>query len=136
LPPQFERLAARVLREGCRYESDEVALKDACAAASSPGWRGRGTSRRMPRQRSTSRIRALVAGDALLEGLKECRLRCWVVLWDEYRKLHDLLVKLAGSDELLRRLCGIPGVGLVTAVRRSTIRDGSPSRRPSAHISA
>ena len=38
------------------------------------------------------------------------------MLWDEYRKLHTLLVRLAGSDELLRRLCGIPGVGPVTAV--------------------
>jgi transposase len=38
------------------------------------------------------------------------------VLWDEYRKLHALLVQLAGRDELLRRLCSIPGVGPVTAV--------------------
>jgi len=69
-------------------------------------------------QRSTfpSRIRALVAGDALLEGSTECMLRCWTVLWDEYRKLHALLVQIAGRDELLRRLCGIPGVGPVTAV--------------------
>jgi transposase len=37
-------------------------------------------------------------------------------LWDDYRKLHARLVNLAGRDELLRRLCSIPGVGPVTAV--------------------
>lgn len=72
--------------------------------------------KRVQRASFPSRIRALVAGDPLLEGSAECMLRCWTVLWDEYRKLHALLVKLAGSDELLRRLCGIPGVGPVTAV--------------------
>ena len=67
-------------------------------------------------QRSTFPSRIRVAGDKLLEGSTECMLRCWIALWDEYRKLHGLLVQLAGRDELLKRLCGIPGVGPVTAV--------------------
>ncbi|MGE3872963.1 MAG: IS110 family transposase [Parvibaculaceae bacterium] len=74
------------------------------------------TGKRVQRSRFPARVRALIAGDALLEGSTECMLRCWAVLWDEYRKLHALLVRLAGGDELLRRLCGIPGVGPVTAV--------------------
>lgn len=67
-------------------------------------------------QRLSSPVGALIAHDRLLEGSTECMPRYWTVLWDEYRKLHALLVRLAGSDELLRRLCGIPGVGPVTAV--------------------
>jgi transposase len=72
--------------------------------------------KRVQRASFPSPIRALVAGDPLLESSTECMLRCWIVLSDEYRKLHALLLKLTGSDELLRRLCGIPGVGPVTAV--------------------
>ena len=45
---------AGVFRPGCVHGAGEVALKDACAAASCPGWRGRATRRRKPRRRSTS----------------------------------------------------------------------------------
>ena len=48
--------------------------------------------KRVQRSNFPSRIRALVAGDPLLEGSTDCMLRCWIVLWDEYRKLHALLV--------------------------------------------
>ena len=34
LPPQLQRLVAGVRRQGCFHEGGEVALKDACAAAS------------------------------------------------------------------------------------------------------
>jgi hypothetical protein len=44
LPPYFQRLAAGVPRQRCVYEGGEVALKDARAAASCPGWRGWGAS--------------------------------------------------------------------------------------------
>jgi transposase len=48
--------------------------------------------KRVQRGRFPSRIRALVADDPLLEGSTDCMLRCWTVLWDEYRKLHAVLV--------------------------------------------
>jgi transposase len=69
-------------------------------------------------QRATfqSRIRALVCDDPLLSGATDCMLRCWSALWDEYRKLHKLLVQIVGRDELCRRWCEIPGVGPVTAM--------------------
>ena len=70
-------------------------------------------------QRATfpSRIRALVGDDPLLSGATDCMLRCWSVLWDEYRKLHRLLVQLVGRDELCRRWCEIPG-GMRVAAKR------------------
>lgn len=64
----------------------------------------------------SSPVGALCAHVLPVEGPTESMLQFRMVLWDEQRKLHALLVKLAGSDELLRRLCGIPGVGPVTAV--------------------
>lgn len=69
-------------------------------------------------QRGTflTRIGALVVDDPLLSGATECMLRCWSTLWDEYRKLHTLLVKIVGRDEECRRWCEIPGVGPVTAM--------------------
>lgn len=72
--------------------------------------------RRVQRATFLSRIRELVAGDPLVAGITECMLRAWSALWDEYRKLHTLLVQVAGQDELCRRFIGIPGVGPVTAV--------------------
>ncbi|MER9243474.1 hypothetical protein [Mesorhizobium sp. M0633] len=45
----------------------------------------------------------LIAGDTLLEVATESMLTCWQVLWEEYRKLHKLLVPLVGREELCRR---------------------------------
>lgn len=72
--------------------------------------------RRVQRGSFAERVRELVASDPLVAGITECMLRAWSALWDEYRKLHTLLVQLAGRDELCRRFVRIPGVGPVTAV--------------------
>lgn len=72
--------------------------------------------RRVQRSSFVGRIRELTAGDALLAMATESMLTCWQVLWDEYRKLHRLLVQLVGREELCRRWCEIPGVGPVTAM--------------------
>ena len=69
----------------------------------------------MQRASFQARVSALVADDPLLAGTTECMLRCWAVLWAEYKRLHALLVQLVGRDELCRRLCRIPGVGPVAA---------------------
>jgi transposase len=72
--------------------------------------------RRVQRATFQARVRALVADDPLLAGSTDCMLRCWAVLWTEYKRLHALLVQLVGRSELGRRFCGIPGVGPVTAL--------------------
>lgn len=71
---------------------------------------------RVQRGSFCTRVRNLVAGDPLLEVLTESMTACWQVLWDEYRKLHKLLVQLVGQEELCRRWCEIPGVGPVAAM--------------------
>ncbi len=83
--------------------------------------------RRVQRASFMQRVRDLVANDPLLAGVTECMLRAWLVLWTEYKRLHTLLVQVAGRDELCRRYMGIPGVGPVTAV---TVKAGidDPSR--------
>lgn len=72
--------------------------------------------RRVQRSTFCGRVRELVAGDPLLEVLTDSMVTCWQVLWDEYCKLHKLLVQLVGREELCRRWCEIPGVGPVTAM--------------------
>ncbi len=71
---------------------------------------------RVQRSSFVTRVSELTAHDPLIEATTACMLRCWSVLWDEYRKLHKLLVQFVGQDELCRRFCGIPGVGPVTAL--------------------
>ena len=56
----------------------------------------------------------LVADDPLLAGSTGCMLRCWAVLWTEYKRQRVLPVQLV--SELTRHFCGIPGVGPVTAL--------------------
>ena len=72
--------------------------------------------RRVQRATFAQRVRELVANDPLLSLATESLLKCWQVLWDEFRNLHKLLVQLAGREELCQRWCEIPGVGPVTAV--------------------
>jgi transposase len=68
---------------------------------------------RVQRPSFEARVRELVAHDALIAGVTECMLRAWAALWNEYNKLHQILVQLVG---LCRRICCIPGVGPVTAL--------------------
>ncbi len=71
---------------------------------------------RVQRGSFQTRVRALVAHDQLIAGVTECMLRAWSTLWSEYKRLHALLVRFVGRDELCRRFMAIPGVGPVTAM--------------------
>lgn len=80
--------------------------------------------RRVQRATFEARVRELIEGDELISAATACMLRAWSALWDEYRRLHKLLVQIAGQDELCRRFCGIPGVGPVTSLTfRAAIDD-------------
>lgn len=59
--------------------------------------------RRVQRASFMQRVRDLVAHDPLLAGVTECMLRAWLALWTEYKRLHTLLIQVAGRDELCRR---------------------------------
>jgi transposase len=93
--------------------------------------------RRVQRASFEARVRELVEGDALVAGATACMLRAWAAMWEEYRRLHKLLVQIVGADELCRRFCEIPGVGPVVAMnlpggdRRSrALRQVQDRRRP------
>ena len=72
-------------------------------------------------------VRELVTGDPLLEGLMDSMLRARAALWQEYKRLHKLVVQFVASDPVSRRFMGVPGVGPVTALAFRTAID-DPAR--------
>ena len=74
-----------------------------------------------------ARVRELIGGNALLAALTEPVLRARAALWSEYSKLHALLVRTVGRDELCQRFMAVPGVGPVVALTFKTTVD-DPAR--------
>lgn len=70
-----------------------------------------------------ARVRDLVAGDALIAGLTDCMLRARGALWQEYVRLHKIVVAFVARDELCRRFMRIPGVGPISALAFKTAID-------------
>jgi len=66
-----------------------------------------------------------VAGDALTSELMDAMLAARAMLWKQYRRPHDLVVKFVARHELCRRFMAIPGV--LTALSSVTAID-DPSR--------
>lgn len=83
-----------------------------------------------------ARVRELVAGDRLLEGMCECMLRVRATLWLEYTRMHKLLAAITLHDELCRRYLRIPGVGPVTALTFKTTIDDPARFRHSKTVGA
>lgn len=68
-------------------------------------------------------MRELVTGDALIAGLTDCMLRARAALWQEYLRLHKVVVALVARDEVCRRFMRIPGVGPISALAFKTAID-------------
>ena len=89
-------------------------------------------------QRSTfeRRIRDLVGHDPLIAEVMDCLLTAWSALWAQYKRLHNLIVRFVGRDELCRRLMAIPGVGPVVALTFRTGVDDPRRFRKSKTVGA
>ena len=89
---------------------------------------------RMPRavgRAFTSRIRELLIDRPVLSGIVEHLLSVYEHVLSEQAKIDRKLQDVARSDEVVRRLMTVPGIGVVTALAyRHTIDD--PSRFASA----
>ena len=68
-------------------------------------------------------VRQLVAGDPLLASMMDSMLRARAALWQEYKRLHTLVVQVAVCDPVSRRFMGVPGIGPVTALAFRTAID-------------
>jgi transposase len=53
-------------------------------------------------------VREAVADDALTSELMDAMLAARAMLWKQYRRLHDLVVKFVARHELCRRFMAIP----------------------------
>ena len=83
-----------------------------------------------------ARVRALVAGDPLIAGLTDCMLRARAALWQEYVRLHKVVVVIVRRDELCRRFMRIPGVGPISALAFKTAVDDPHRFRRSKTVGA
>jgi transposase len=81
-------------------------------------------------------VRDATAADPLSSELMNCMLRARQALWEEYVKLHRLVVQIVARDELCRRFMGIPGVGPVTALTFASAIDDPHRFRRSRDVAA
>lgn len=81
-------------------------------------------------------MRELVAGDALIAGLTDCMLRARAALWQEYLRLHKVVVAIVARDEVCRRFMRIPGVGPISALAFKTAIDDPQRFRRSKTVGA
>jgi transposase len=77
-----------------------------------------------------------VAGDPLIARLTNCMLRARAALWQEYVRLHKVVVAVVGRDELCRRFMRIPGVGPISALAFKTAVDDPRRFRHSKTVGA
>lgn len=76
------------------------------------------------RNQFATRVRELVAGDAILETIMDPLLAARESLVREYTRLHRLVLKAVRSDPACRLLMTMPGIGPVSALTfRSTVDD-------------
>lgn len=81
-------------------------------------------------------VRAAVADDPLTAELMDAMLSVRAVLWEQYCRLHDLVIKIVARTELCRRFMAIPGVGPVTAFSFMTAIDDPSRFRRSRDVAA
>src|SRR5918998_78756 len=85
-----------------------------------------------------ARVRTLVAGHAMLERIAEAMLQAREALRTEFSKLHRVMLAIARTDEVCRRLMTVPGVGALVAVTFTSGVDAperfSRSRAVGAHF--
>ena len=81
-------------------------------------------------------VREMIGDDPMLLAMLEPMLKVRAVMWEQYLKLHKLLVQLVGRDELCRRYLGIPGVGPVAALTFKTALDAPGRFRRSKNVGA
>jgi len=72
-------------------------------------------------------VRGEIAHDPLLRAMIEPMLEVRAVMWEQYTRLHRLVVKVVRADEVCRRFMTIPGVGPVVALQVKTALD-DPAR--------
>lgn len=75
-------------------------------------------------------VRDQVAYDPVLTALCDAMLRARAALWNEYTRLHKLVVQVSLKDEVCQRFMAIPGVGPVTALAfKGAVDDPNRFRR-------
>jgi transposase len=91
---------------------------------------------KVSRGRFDQAVRDACADDPLTAELMECMLTARAALWQQYLKLHELVVRIVARHELCRRYMRIPGVGPITALTFVTAIDDPARFRRSRNVAA
>jgi transposase len=91
---------------------------------------------RVGRGEFETRVRELAAVDPLIASLTDCMLRARTALWQEYVRLHKVVIAIVRQDELCRRFMRIPGVGPISALAYKTLIDDPRRFRHSKTVGA
>ena len=83
-----------------------------------------------------AKVRELVAYDPVLTALCDAMLRARAALWNEYTRLHKLVVQVSLKDEVCQRFMAIPGVGPVTALAFKTAVDDPKRFKKARNVGA
>lgn len=87
----------------------------------------------VPRLRFETRIRELVAGQAMLERIADAMLAARASLRAEFNKLHKAVLAIVRDDAVCRRLMTVPGVGPLAALTfKSALDDPGRIRKSKA----
>lgn len=70
-----------------------------------------------------AKVRELVTKDRFVAAMTDGMLRARAALWEEYKRLHKLVVQFVARDPVSRRFLSVPGVGPVTALAFRTAID-------------
>ncbi len=71
-------------------------------------------------------LEVVAAAQPLLQDLVRGMLAVRRMLWTEYSRLHNMLIRIVRRDVICRRFMSVPGVGPVTALAFKTAVDDSP----------
>lgn len=81
-------------------------------------------------------MRQTVADDPLSAELMDAMLSARAALWNQYCRLHDLVVKMVARSETCRRFMAIPSMGPATAHSFMTAIDDPTRFRRSRYVAA
>lgn len=85
---------------------------------------------RVGRKGFEAAVREAAADDPLVAELMDAMLRARSAVWEQYLRLHRLVVQVVARDPLCRRFMAIPGVGPVCALSfASAVEDPTRFRR-------
>lgn len=90
----------------------------------------------VPRGKFEAAVKEAIVDDPLLCAMVDPMLAVRAAMWEQYLKLHRLVLRIVRADEVCRRFMAIPGVGPIAALQVKTALDDPTRFRRSKTVGA